>query len=392
MSEDRYECRLYDWHGGLLSVFDTWRSLSASIKINGVSSHQFAIDSNDPRVPLFKKDYFFQIRRSNDILDWHTLYLGFHRTPQYQISPDGYEIFTSYGRSLEDLLRRRSLAYYAPYSKTGPADTVMKSFVNENAGPGAISPRFRNGQLLNFTVQASFGLGPQWTGERTYRNLLDIVTEISLVSGVDFAVVPNPNIGTFQFRTYFPLGTDRTVTTGTTPHIFSPAFGNVAVPDFTTSATEEATTIIALGSGQEGFRTKLIGSDLIASGATPWSDIELIRDARNEETVAGLQSIINTELLKNAAKENLTFDVIQTPASTFGVHYNLGDLITISFGNVVRDKRILGVDINVAGPTNTLNFKFGDTEYLPDDPTAVVVHVIRNLVKRMQSIEHSGTI
>lgn len=435
MSEDRYECRLYDWSGSLLSVLDTWRSLSASIRINGISSHQISMDSNDPKVSLFKKDYIFEIRRRNDLIDWQTIYLGFHRTPQYQISVDGYEIFTSYGRSFEDLLRRRSLAYAEPYCKSGPADNVMKALVRENCTldarnipltkqnvctvftgiypdfppgtvfiPGFFEPpppplnitttvltRIKDGTFLNFTVAEDQSVAPEWTGDRAYKNLLDVLQEISLSREVDFAVIPSPNLGSFEFKTYYPLGTDRSVTSGVVPHIFAPEFGNVSVPSFVISATEEVTTLIVLGSGSLSTRNKLVNFTQDAFDS-PWNDIELIRDARNEKSPNALDSIIDSELAKAGAKETLTFDVIQTPSSTFGLHYFLGDLVTMRMGTIVRDKRILGVDLNVSESVNTLKFNFGDTEYIPNDENAVVVHVIRNLVKRVQNIEHSGTI
>ena len=70
----------------------------------------------------------------------------------------------------------------------------------------------------------------------------------------------------------------------------------------------------------------------------------------------------------------------------------MGDFITVRFGTLVQDKRILGVDIVVSGDTNTLTFNFGDSEYISTSTNTILVHALRNMVRRIQSIEHSGAI
>lgn len=396
--ENVYEVRLYSWTGTLQAVFDSWRSLELKKRLNGISSHTLAIDANDIRVPLFIKDYFVEIRRVNHELgSWVVEYRGFHRTPRKQITQNGHEIFTSYGRSFEDLLRRRVLLYYAPYGKTAiPADDAMKQFVLENAGTGAVvtgipaTSRFRNGVFTGFSVAPQVSAATVWSGDRTYKNLLDVIQEISVANSVDFAVLlGSSGYGTYEFQTYYPYGADRTVG-GLTPHIFSPEYGNITIPDYTVSATEEVTAVTILGTGLGAGRDTLNGES-IAINDSPWNSSEATRDARNQDGDQ-LYSILSDELLKGAAQESLTCEALQVPSSLYGVHYNVGDFVTIQFGSVTSNKRILGVDILVNDTVNKIDVDFGDVLITPKTPQDALTQIVTNIKRKLGQLEHNGDI
>lgn len=397
----RYLVRLYSLvDRSLVAVFDDFNSLTVEKRLNGISTHTLSMDSRDPRVALFELDALVQVQRNvpEAGIDWATEYIGFHRTPQYQLTEGGRHLFTSYGRSLEDLLNRRALLYFAPYLKSGPADDVMKSYVNENLGPLAVTPnRLRNGVVAGFAVAANESLGPTWEGSRAYRNLLEIVKDISSASHVDFSIEPTA-LGT-EFRTYFPQrGVDRSVTanpagSGRPSLIFSPEFGNMANVNYIKSRTEEATTVLVTGAGVMAARNYYIESSA-ALADSPINDIEITHDARNETVFGGLVYVAHQELEQNAAQESISFDAVQTPAAVYGRDYFMGDIVTVRFAdaNVQFDKKILGLNINVADGKETIRFAFGDTEPVPlTDPEALRL-TIQRIIERLRAIEYGTSI
>lgn len=358
------------------------------------------MNSRDDRVNLFELDALVQVQR--DVpemgIDWATEYIGFHRTRQFQLTEGGRHIFTSYGRSLEDLLRRRALLYFAPYQKTGPADDVMKQYVRENLGSLAVTPaRLRNGAISTVGVAANSSSGPQWEGSRAYRNLMEILLDISATSSVDFSMeIAPPGI---EFRTYFPQkGVDRTITanppgSGRPALIFSPEFGNMANVSYIKSRTEEATTVLVTGAGVQAGRNFYVESSP-AIADSPINDIEITHDARNETVFGGLVYVAGKELAENAAQESFSFDVVQTPACFYGRDYFVGDKVTVRFADagIEVDKKILGVNITVADGRESLKMVFGDVTPTPLTDREALERVIQQLIARIRAIEYGTSV
>lgn len=261
----RHQVRLYNTAGQLQAVFDQWRSMQVQLKINTFSELTFELDKTlDPRWELFTTDSFIEVLRSDAqySIPWTREYLGFHRTPKHSLTEAGNNIFTSYGRSLEDLLGRRSVAYQTGTGSTlilpgiyvgltnklGPADDIMKAFVRENIGVDANNAiRMRPGKVDNFLVGDDTSQGAVWEGDRSYKNLREVCTEIAEATGVDYSVqLVTFDPPTFIFQTHFPIrGTDRSQTNP--PVILSPDFQNVKTVDYTVSRTDEANVAIVLG-------------------------------------------------------------------------------------------------------------------------------------------------
>lgn len=358
---DTYEVRLYNTAGVLLSVFDSWGSLNVDRRLNDFSTHTFSFPSSDSRSLNFQKDYFLQIRRKNQYLDWYTEYIGFHRTRRVQITSTGLEVFTSYGRSFEDLLRRRVLAFPEPYTKTGPADDVMKAFVRDNT-TNAIG-RIVDGTINNFSVSPDLSLGAVWEGERATRNLLDTIIDVSKATDVDFYVDWVPP-SSFLFRTVFPRNSN-------IGQVFSVDYGNLANIDYTNSATEEFNSIL-LG---------LTNKQSPAVNDSPWNKAETIIDPGGNTTPAELDTLADEELAKVAARENVSLDILQTPSSQYGRDYFLGDLVRVRMGSEFFDKIIMGVSITESGDRHSLDFTFGEPLGNP------VVTAFRNLTRRISRLE-----
>lgn len=356
----RYQVRLYDTNGTLVAIFDDWRTLNIVRNLNGYDLVTFSIDGNDSRTALFTLDAIIEIWRHVMLpgQDWYRECTAMHRTPQQQLTETDTAIFTSYSRGLNDLLRRRSIGYYANTAytlKSGPGETVIKEFVDENAGPSANSvDRKADGTTLGLTIEPDSGAGTVWSGARSWQNLLEVIQEISIYSSVDFEIVRQGYSGQdFLFRTGYPqLGTDRSATVN-----FSPTLGNMMVPSYTLSRTEEITRAIVLGQGQENNRKVVV----VESGDindSPWNTIETTADARNQSTLAGLTDVGNVQLTKSTKQESFQFEVLQTATYQYGKDYFLGDLVQAGFLTVSNTIKIVSVEMSVSQGRETVKITF----------------------------------
>lgn len=355
-TQARVQLWLYNTSGTLVAVFDEWNTLHLERRVNTYDLMTLSIDGNDPRRALFTVDSIIEVRRKMGIDPWYVESTLMHVTGEDQITEGSKALFTSYSRGLLDLIHRRSLNYYAnsPYTlKAGPGETIIKDYVNENAGPIATSPpRISDGVTPGLTVEPSAGLGTIWAGQRSWQNLLEVIQEISLFTDVDFDVIRVGAVD-FEFRTYYPQrGTNRVgeVT-------FSPTLGNMLSPSYTLSRTEEVTRVIVLGQGQESDR-HIVTRDLPTMFDSPWRLIEATLDARQENTFNGLIAAGDAFLIKKQAQESFAFSVLQTSAYQYGRDYFLGDIVSASFGAIATVKKITTATINIQDGRETIALEF----------------------------------
>lgn len=160
----------------------------------------------------------------------------------------------------------------------------------------------------------------------------------------------------FEFKCYYPTrGTDKTNTL-----IFSPEYGNMSVPSYTKSRTEEVNLVAVLGTGEQKARRFIISQDAVTIAESPWNQRETTHDSRNSDDV---QVYMDTgkEVLNNLkAKTAFTFDVMQTDASAYGYDYVLGDICTVKFGAITQRKKITAVSLNLIDGKEQIKIEFSD--------------------------------
>lgn len=353
----QYEIRVYGTDGALNAIMNRFRVADIQHTVDVPSTMQLSFYGLEPLRVHFVTDAIVVLRRkvAEASLDWYTEYVGFHRTPQKQITTDNNRIFTSYSRGLLDLIKRRSIRYYSDTvgSAKGPgaADDVIKEYVEENAGALSLvtNGRVVDGVTPGLDVAPDLSEGPIWSGAHAWDNLLDAITSIGDPLNVDFDVVwgglDSPT--TFTFTTYYPQqGTDRREGTAN-PFTFSPEMGNMSNPNYTESRTEEITSALVLGPGEDTLRDTTLRTSPETT-ASPWNVVEEDIDASNTDTEAGLNAVGDGLLHDKRAAISFNFDVIQTPKSTYGKDYFLGDIVTARFDDVSTGVQIKGVHLNLA--------------------------------------------
>jgi hypothetical protein len=363
----QYQVRLYNTSGAQVAVFDDWNSLYFYNRVSDFGYHTFSIAGDDDRVSLFTPDSIIEVLRRDEGIPWYREYLAFHRTGVYQVTDRGRELFSSYGRGFEDLLHRREVLWRPgtltvgsfPYGAA--ADDSMKVLVRYNAGLNATlaAGRIANGETPGLTVAADISAAPAWHGERSYKNLLDVLIEIKEAKSVDFGMTWLGGQSTL-FTTYYPRkGTDRTGAGSAAPVVFALEHGNMSQPYLTESRTEEITAVYVLGQGEGADRViveRINTSEIIAS---PWNRIEFAHDARNEATIAGLNQIGDGHLMEHGFDRHLSFQIVASPSTVYGREYFLGDLVLGRFKGVTQSLKIIGMEVTVADGKENLRIHFG---------------------------------
>ncbi len=360
----RYQIILRNQAGAQVAIFTRWRSLLYNLRLNDVGQYQLEIDGELAVINSFVLDGQVEIRR-RDIdatpeIPWYTDFAGFHRTEGRRHNDLGASIFSSSGPDYKHLLSRRAILFRdstAGAGKSGPGETVMKEYVNENAGPGALAPpRVFDGVFPGFTIQPDGGAGSNWEGNKPYRPLLATLREIADATGVDFDVVATA-AATFQFQAKAePLGLDRTTTgldpttglnaAGNAPLVFSLDYDNMGRPNYTLHRIQEITAAIVLGQGGEGNRV-LVERTSGAVGDSPWNRIEAVKNANQDDAAAALDARGDAFLQELQARESFSFDALQVPSTLYGRDFFMGDRVTARYQTIERDYQIVAVNVRV---------------------------------------------
>lgn len=366
-----YQIVLYDDEGTRLAILDDYRSLSYQKKINDGGFFNLFMNYNDPKRELFVLDCIIEIKRKiPGRVDWYTDFVGHCEDFNIKLFSNANYQFNVVGTGQNGLLNRRIIAYdetTTESAKNDASETVMKEYVKENIGSDATiaNGRFADGRILSgatnlFSVEADGGNGINWQGDRSGKNLLEVLNEIARYSEIDFDVEINGTVGNYIFKTFVDqLGEDRTTTgldsstglnaAGNAPHIFSPGRGNVQESSLSTRHRKEANRVYAYGKGAGTTRSIEYQENATAQAESVLNLREVMRGAGSQDSVAQLNDLADEWLEKLKTVEKFDFEPLDIESSLYGVHYNFGDKVTVKIGDTEANKRIVAVQINLAG-------------------------------------------
>lgn len=219
---------------------------------------------------------------------------------------------------LEDRLALPSAPPYtsAAYDvRSGLAETVMRAYVDANAGPGAAVAR----QVTGLVLDTDLGRGSTVHQTARFDGLGDLLRSLALAGGdLGFHVVQDGT--SLVFKVYEP--SDKSATA-----IFSPELGNLRSFQYAPKVSD-ANYVIVGGGGEGTSRVFVEGGD--SGEISRWNRrIEEFVDRRDTTDTAELGQSRDEELASKAEKTDLRIEPIDTAAITFGVDYTLGDLVTV---------------------------------------------------------------
>lgn len=219
--------------------------------------------------------------------------------------------------------------------RTGVCSTILRAYVNVNAGPGALTPR----QWPLLVLGADPLAGTSITGRARWQNLLELLQELALAGGgLGFRVVrtdPAPTPPTLSFEVYEPEDLTAAVQ-------FSLKLANLVDFSYDDDAPE-ATYVVAAGSGEGAAR--LIREDADDDALAEWGRIESFRDRRDVDNAPELDQALLEELAERAHRASLRFTPQDLLQMQYGRDYGLGDRVTaviddVEVADVVREVAI----------------------------------------------------
>jgi hypothetical protein len=213
--------------------------------------------------------------------------------------------------------------------RTGATETVMKQFVDYNAGLNALPER----RIL--TIEPDKSLGGIVVGRGRFHTLLELLQKLAISSPewgeLGFRVL---QVGDeLQFQVYHPQDRTRTA-------FFSPLLGNLASFEYSSDTPES--NYVLVGGGNEGV-ARIILQKGDSTSIAKYGRYESFVDQRNTSDETELNQSLNEELVSKSEKNNFNFTPIDTPQLAFGRDYILGDKVSIVLtqpNEVVEQKAI----------------------------------------------------
>jgi hypothetical protein len=239
------------------------------------------------------------------------------------------------------LMARRIVAYaagssYASKSATA-ADNLIKTIWAENAG-ASISSADRDGVETQADISAyvaaqpSLGAGVSVAKAFARRNVLAVCQELAEASTtagtyLTFEIIA-PTESTLELRTYTTQrGVDRRASTAN-PIILREQAGVLENAQLEINYHDEKTFIVAGGQGEGTARLIATAPDTTRMGASPFGRIESFADMSNVADATQLQDDADAALRYGRPVVTFTGDLVETPALTRGIQFDLGDMVT----------------------------------------------------------------
>lgn len=348
----QYSIYVYTAGGTLSAICTDFLSIAVNRTVNAVDAAQFDVNAVSTTAPYIVYGAIVEVYRAD-------IAAGIASTREFAGTIRG--ITTTYGQTTvitaqavgtNALLADRIVAYKSGVANRSqfsaqPAETIMKTLYNFNLSTSATvaNGRMLDGRLTGAAAATSSGLGNTISFSCAGQNVLNVLQDIQLSAGGDFALVYTAP-ATWNFVWYTgQLGTDRSATV-----IFSVATGTIAKLTLRTNRVVDTTAAIVAGQGEGSARVIVTRPASLPTGL----DLrETWIDARNQKTTAEYQQLGDITL-RDAARRQTTVqtEVLQNAALRYGRDYFLGDLVTVyayAAGNIVQKVQSVSLTMSQQG-------------------------------------------
>jgi len=199
---------------------------------------------------------------------------------------------------------------------TTNAETIIRTLVNLNCGPGAITAR----RIEQLVLDTAAGVGTNTSISTRFEPLLDVCRTVASGDGLGFRTYQDGD--QVKFGVYSPA--DRTTTAR-----FSRNLGNLRSASFTLAAPT-ATSELVMG-GDTGTRQFV---EVTSGAATDWYRVEKLLDQSGTTDVNGeLTQAGNLELGNDNPQVSLSTVTVDTEDLRAGRDFGLGDKVTVELAS-----------------------------------------------------------
>lgn len=342
-----YRVDIYNESGVLQAIITNPLAITYSRLVNAAGILVMKIKGNHPILAQLSEKWIIEVHRKPKGSVWRPEFAGIYQDvlwEQKEKAPNA--TLTSYGLLI--MLNWRISGYKANtvnrtayYNK--PAETIAKTLVEYNAGVSATvaNGRETDGVIAGLTVEADSGTGKSTDWFCAWQVLLETLQKLAEDGGGDFDIV-RTGATTYEFKWYDgQQGTDKS-----SDVIFALGRGNMANPTYKERNSLRVTSAIVGGQGEEDEREIEV---VKSSDWSATSNYESFVAATDVTTQAGLISRGETRLAEGQKIYEFGFEVLQTPSTQYGIHYDLGDLVgTINpFNGQVSKMKVTGVGVSL---------------------------------------------
>jgi hypothetical protein len=356
---DQYRIDVLNAAGVRVAMLDD-ASFTYTKEVNGPGLLVLDLPADDLAVAKFalKGEVLVYRRLPDDGVDWYLDFAGPFLGFTFAKQADGLETFQARCPGINWHLGRRYVLFAAESANLTKFDAVtaeyaMKRLVNYNAAASAtvVNGRKRAGALTGctFTVQADGGAGNTISLACAWQNLLSVLQDIAAIGGGDFDLVRTAAL-TYQFRWYTgQLGTDRSATV-----LFDVLRGNLATPAYSYDLAGWKNVVLTAGQDSGAARATRVRQSADYDAAF---DVEGYADGRQSSTDAALDSDGDDYLFAHRPTQEFRFTLTQSPSSLYGVHYFLGDLVSIRYRTALLVQKITAVTISKSGGASSVDIE-----------------------------------
>lgn len=272
--------------------------------------------------------------------------------PTYSLAPDGLALVTfECVDALGLILPSRNIIYneYNIYTdKLAAADDMQKAIIRENMGSLALDTARDLTPWM--TVQGDVAACPVLHIDGlAHKQVLTALTEISDASSNDDTpvwlgfdvVLADQFSGLLEFRTYAGMrGTDHRFPGGSPPLLLSVEAGNLTNIKVTTDFKNADSVIYAGAAGVGDIRAVSEARDDALISTSPFGRREKWLDSSQVTDPDSLVALAKAELRNSRPRIIMEAELVETPNSLRGVHWDFGDFLTAYYQNLTFDVRV----------------------------------------------------
>jgi hypothetical protein len=348
-----YQILTYDTAGNRTNVITDYLWLQYKKAVNEPGLLQFRLTGTHGAIStMVDKGVVEVLRRNPDVgLGWYTDFTAIYRGQSD--NQNELRVWEAAVPGITHMLSWNLIAWYANTVNRSvfasvAAETIMKTLVNYNVGANATAAngRYVDGVdgssrlcgMYTITVQADGGTGATMTIGCAWDKLLDTLQSLyARGSGGDFDLIKTGPT-TFDFRWYAgQRGTDKSATV-----LLSLTRGNMADIKYDYNRIDEATVAIVGGQGQDTSRIIAVrnGADYSATNR-----IETFVNGSSYASAGALNAIGDGALYTKRARQKFTFGVMQSYNAYYGLHYNVGDLVSASTRGTTVTQKVVAATV-----------------------------------------------
>lgn len=260
--------------------------------------------------------------------------------------------------------------------RQGPAETIMRAYVDANVGPGAPVER----RIPGLTLAADLGRGGTAEGSPRFTPLLELLQSIANARGLLFDLV---QVGTdLEFQVWEPADVTNLVRMDVLNDELAEAESAYGAPP--------TTEVIVLGRGLETMRTVIRRTNDVAQAAAGlWRRRRVaVIDKRSTDSVTELEQAADEEL---AARGDTLHSLRVTPSDqgvhVAGVDWWVGDWVTVTVAGEDMQAQVAEVRVSATEEGWLAGATIGDIAGY--DPEDVMESRLTGVEQRVSGLERN---